>query len=71
MLPADEPRSPLLRLRTSNAELAHTVIEGCAVYSQPSGLPGGTTNHPTRFAKYAKDVVAFDGFECGRTVPVI
>ena len=63
MRPGDEQRSRLLRLRSIDAEFAHTVVESGAVQSEASGWSRWAANHPTRFAEYAKNVVAFNGFE--------
>ncbi len=68
MRPPDELWS---RLRTTDAEFAHTVIEGGAVDAEACGGPGGTANYPTRLAQNAKNVFALDGFECGRSIRMI
>ena len=54
----------MLRLRAADAEFAHAVIERGAIHTEASSGAGWTADHPTRFAEYAPDVIAFDGFEC-------
>ena|SRR5216683_1562828 len=46
MRPDDEQRSRLLRLRSIDAEFAHTVVESGAVEALTRGCSGATTNHP-------------------------
>ena len=59
------------RLRTTDAEFAHTVIEGSAVEAEARGGPGWTANYPTRLAQNTKNVFALNGFECGRSISMI
>ena len=68
MRPPDELWS---RLRTTDAEFAHTVIESSAIEAEACSSPAGTANHPTRLAQNTKNVFALDSFEAGRAVGVI
>jgi hypothetical protein len=63
MRPADEQRSLLLRLRSIDAEFAHTVVESGAVEAQARGCSVGTANHPTRLTQDLHDVLAFNCLE--------
>ena len=63
MRPDDEQRSRLLRLRSIDAEFAHTVVQSGAVEAQARGCSVGTTNHPTRLTQDLHDVLAFDCLE--------
>ena len=71
MRPDDEQRSRLLRLRSIDAEFAHTVVESGAVEAQARGSSSGTTNHPTRLTQNPHDVVAFDCLESYWTLKLI
>ena len=63
MRPDGEQRSRLLRLRSIDAEFAHTVVQSGAVEAQARGCSVGTTNHPTRLTQDLHDVLAFDCLE--------
>src|SRR6266496_744722 len=71
MRPDDELWSPLWWLRASDAEFAHAVIEGRAIKAEAGGGSVGTTDDPVQFSQYAKNVIAFDGFESCRSVSMI
>jgi len=58
--PDDQQRSRPLRLRSIDAEFAHTVVEVVRWRHETRGGSGGTTNHPARFTQDLHDVLAFD-----------
>ena len=71
MRPDDEQRSRLLRLRSIDAEFAHTVVESSAVEAQARGCSGGTTNHPASLTQDLQDVLAFNCLELYWTLKLI